>query len=54
MQIELAKLHPELSMGSYPFNQNGDLGTNVVIRGTDAENVRTVAARLAEIAQDLS
>ena len=26
---------PELSMGSYPFIQNGAHGTNLVIRGTD-------------------
>ncbi len=37
----LAAEYPDLSMGSYPFNQNGAIGTNMVIRGTDP-------ARLAE------
>jgi molybdenum cofactor synthesis domain-containing protein len=27
--------HPDLQMGSYPFNTNGTFGTNLVIRGTD-------------------
>ena len=31
----LAAEYPDLSMGSYPFNQNGAHGTNLVIRGTD-------------------
>ena len=32
----LAAEFPDLSMGSYPFIQNGAHGTNLVIRGTDA------------------
>ncbi len=31
-----AAQHPDLQMGSYPFNTNGAFGTNLVIRGTDA------------------
>ena len=31
----LAAQFPDLSMGSYPFIQNGAHGTNLVIRGTD-------------------
>ena len=31
----LAAAFPDLSMGSYPFTQNGAYGTNLVIRGTD-------------------
>lgn len=37
----LAQDYPDLSMGSYPFQQNGAHGTNLVIRGQDP-------ARLAE------
>lgn len=38
---DLAEMFPDLSMGSYPFQyKNGTYGTNVVIRGTDAEEVR--------------
>ena len=36
----LAAEFPDLSMGSYPFLQNGAHGTNLVIRGTDAAMVR--------------
>ena len=32
---ELAAKYPDLSMGSYPFNQDGQLGSNVVLRGVD-------------------
>ena len=44
---ELAARYPDLSMGSYPFNQNGVYGTNLVIRGTDP-------GRLAAAMQELS
>jgi len=32
----LAETYPDLSIGSYPFNQNGVFGSNVVLRGADA------------------
>ena len=35
----LAAEFPDLSMGSYPFLQNGAHGTNLVIRGTDPGRV---------------
>ena len=38
--------HPALAMGSYPFNQNGNYGTNLVIRGTDAAQLDAAFARL--------
>ena len=31
-----AASYPDLTMGSYPFNQAGVFGTNLVLRGTDA------------------
>jgi len=34
-----ATAHPNLSMGSYPFIQNGNFGSNVVIRGTDTDQI---------------
>ena len=43
----MAAAHPELSFGSYPFNLNGDYGTNLVVRGTDPDAVRAAAAELA-------
>ena len=37
---DLAQSYPDLSMGSYPFqNRDGTYGTNVVIRGEDADAV---------------
>jgi molybdenum cofactor synthesis domain-containing protein len=43
----LAAEFPDLSMGSYPFLQNGAHGTNLVIRGTDAARIDAAMTRLA-------
>lgn len=45
----LAAEFPDLSMGSYPFIQNGAHGTNLVIRGTDAGQIATAMTRLAAL-----
>ncbi|QUS36503.1 competence/damage-inducible protein A [Falsirhodobacter algicola] len=45
----LAAEFPDLSMGSYPFVLNGAVGTNLVIRGTDAARVNAAMARLADL-----
>lgn len=45
----LAAEFPDLSMGSYPFIQNGAHGTNLVIRGTDAGRVDAAMTRLARL-----
>jgi molybdenum cofactor synthesis domain-containing protein len=42
----LAAAYPDLSMGSYPFTQNGTFGTNLVIRGTDATRLNAAMATL--------
>ena len=42
----LAAEFPDLSMGSYPFTQNGAYGTNLVIRGTDPGRVSAAMLRL--------
>ena len=42
----LAAEYPTLSMGSYPFTQDGVYGTNLVIRGSDAALVTQAMARL--------
>ncbi|MFN3230073.1 MAG: competence/damage-inducible protein A [Asticcacaulis sp.] len=49
----LAKAHPDLSFGSYPFGAGtqGEIGTNLVIRGRDGE---AVAAALAALQQELT
>ena len=36
---QLAKANPDLSIGSYPFQKDGDFGANIVIRGTDGAMV---------------
>lgn len=42
----LARDFPDLAMGSYPFQQNGHYGTNLVIRGTDAALIARAMDRL--------
>jgi molybdenum cofactor synthesis domain-containing protein len=45
----LAQDFDDLSIGSYPFTRNGVYGSNIVIRGTDADRVNAAMARLREI-----
>lgn len=43
---KVARAHPGLSIGSYPFRQDGVLGANLVIRGSDPEEVAAALATL--------
>lgn len=45
----LAAEFPDLSMGSYPFIQNGAHGTNLVIRGTDPARLDAAMTRLSAL-----
>jgi molybdenum cofactor synthesis domain-containing protein len=45
----LAGEYPDLSMGSYPFTTSGQMGTNLVVRGTDAARVDEAFARLERL-----
>lgn len=45
----LAAEFADLSMGSYPFTQNGAYGTNLVIRGTEAARVDAAMLRLVAL-----
>ncbi len=45
---QIALAHPELSIGSYPFHQDGRHGANVVIRGTDPRQLDAAMALLSE------
>jgi molybdenum cofactor synthesis domain-containing protein len=45
----LAAQFPDLSMGSYPFIQNGAHGTNLVIRGTDPGRVAEAMVALTRL-----
>ena len=42
----VAKAHPTLSLGSYPFFDNGVYGANLVLRGRDAEELGATVAEL--------
>lgn len=43
---ELAGRYGDLSIGSYPFQQDGKFGAQIVIRGTDAAEVKAAMAEL--------
>jgi molybdopterin-biosynthesis enzyme MoeA-like protein len=45
----LAAEFSDLSIGSYPFIQNGAYGTNIVIRGTDPARIDEAMTRLAAL-----
>jgi molybdenum cofactor synthesis domain-containing protein len=45
----LAGAYRDLAIGSYPFNQNGVFGANIVFRGTDRARVDEAVARLAAV-----
>jgi molybdenum cofactor synthesis domain-containing protein len=45
----LAAEFPELSMGSYPFIQNGAHGTNLVVRGTDPGRLDQAMVKLTRL-----
>ncbi|MGE5500573.1 MAG: competence/damage-inducible protein A [Ignavibacteriales bacterium] len=44
----VAKAHPDLSLGSYPFFSAEGYGSNLVIRGRDAAEVDATVAELTE------
>ena len=44
-----AAQYPDLAMGSYPFNVNGDYGTNLVLRGTDSYRLDQAIAGLSAL-----
>lgn len=45
---EVAAAFPDLSFGSYPFQQEGVFGANIVVRGQDAARVDAAMVRLSE------
>ena len=46
---EVAKAHPEVSIGSYPFTRDGVFGSNIVVRSTDGAAVDAVITELARL-----
>jgi molybdopterin-biosynthesis enzyme MoeA-like protein len=49
----LAKAHPGLSLGSYPFYGPDGYGANLVIRGRDADEVAATVAALVDSLADI-
>lgn len=45
----IAEAHPRLSVGSYPFHQDGIHGTNIVVRGIDPAEVAAAVAELEQL-----
>lgn len=45
----LAEANPDVSLGSYPFTQNGIHGSNVVARGQNKDSVARVMAALQQL-----
>lgn len=46
---ELAGRYPDLSIGSYPYQQNGAYGANIVIRGQDGARVDAAMSELTAL-----
>jgi molybdenum cofactor synthesis domain-containing protein len=42
----VAKAHPDMSLGSYPFFGDGKFGSNLVLRGRDPDELSTVVDEL--------
>ena len=50
---ELAAQYADLQIGSYPFQQDGRYGTNIVLRGTDPDRLQSAIAELKTFAEDV-
>jgi molybdenum cofactor synthesis domain-containing protein len=48
----VAKAHPAMSLGSYPFYGDGGFGSNLVLRGRDAGEVAATVAELIGVLKD--
>jgi molybdopterin-biosynthesis enzyme MoeA-like protein len=48
----VARAHPDMSLGSYPFFEAGLYGSNLVLRGRDAEQLAAVTGELIEALKD--
>jgi len=46
---DLAQKFDDLSIGSYPFQDNGVYGANIVVRGTDPSRIDAMMAELTEV-----
>jgi hypothetical protein len=46
---DIARVHPDVSIGSYPFIENGAYGSNIVVRGRDGKAVGQAIQAVAQI-----
>lgn len=46
--------HPEVSIGSYPFFRQGQIGAELVVRSTNAERIPPVLAAIRRAADAIS
>jgi molybdopterin-biosynthesis enzyme MoeA-like protein len=49
----VAKAHPTMSLGSYPFFNGGVYGSNLVLRGRDPAEVEATVAELIGVLKDV-
>jgi molybdenum cofactor synthesis domain-containing protein len=49
----VAEAHPNVSIGSYPFNSGGRFGSNLVARSEDADALAAAVAALYRLVQEL-
>lgn len=50
---QIADEFPNLSIGSYPFQQDGVYGTNIVVRGTDPAEINRAIEKIADAEANL-
>ena len=50
----IAEAHPEVSIGSYPFNAAGGFGSNIVARSEDPAALAAASAALRALARALA
>ena len=46
---QFARDFPDLSVGSYPFQKDGIYGSNIVVRGSDAQALDSAMAVLSTV-----
>jgi len=49
----LQERYPDVEMGSYPFNRQGNIGTRLVLRATDSVRLDAAARELDEVVKTL-
>ena len=50
---KLQKMFPKVEVGSYPFNREGKLGSNLVLRSSDSKELKEASDKVREMLRDL-